>query len=233
MAAGSGGRAGADRKRTVRPYRKRKPLPALIFLGVLGIAAVVVWVNVISTSSDIAEAVTCDPRPTPPAGTTFTPLPYDALTTTSPIPPSQVEVTVLNANNTRGQASIATEALKQLGFTRVTEPANDTVYTDGTVANCHGQIRFGPAGERAARTVHLVDPCLELIKDDRKDASVDLAIGTSFNDVNPSDAAVEILNQLKSWAAEHEQDETDAQTTDGAGPVIDEKLLTETLPKHC
>ncbi|EHR62100.1 hypothetical protein SaccyDRAFT_3265 [Saccharomonospora cyanea NA-134] len=208
-------------------------MPALIFIGVLGVAAVVVWVNVISSSGDIAEAVTCDPRPAPPADTTFTPLPYDALVTTPPVPPSRVEVTVLNANNTRGDASITTEALRQLGFTRVTEPANDEVYTGDTVANCHGQIRFGPAGEGAARTVHLVNPCLELIKDNRKDASVDLAIGTNFNDVNPSEAAVEILDQLKSWEAEKGQDDTDEQSTGGVGPVITETLLTETLPKHC
>ncbi|CAM2973194.1 envelope integrity protein Cei [Saccharomonospora xinjiangensis] len=242
MAAGTGGRAGNSAKRTVRPYRKRKPLPALIFIGVLGITAIVVWVNVITTSGDIAEAVSCDPRPAPPEGTTLTPLPFDALVTTPPVPPSEVEVTVLNANNTRGDASITTEALRRLGFTRITEPANDEVYTGKIVASCHGQIRFGQAGERAARTVHLVNPCLELVKDNREDASVDLAIGTNFPDVNPSEAAVEILDTLKSWSDEGaETDEQSAGSSTGSskgsakdsGPVIDEALLAKTLPEHC
>ncbi|MER7117048.1 envelope integrity protein Cei [Saccharomonospora azurea] len=233
VAAGTGGRPGNGRQRAVRPYRKRKPLPALIFIGVLGVAAVTVWVNVISSSGDIAEAVACEPRPMPPADTTFTPLPYDALATTAPLPPSQVEVTVLNANNTRGEASIATEALRQLGFTRVTDPGNDEVYTGDTVAECHGQIRFGAPGERAARTVHLLNPCLELIRDNREDPTVDLAIGTKFNDVSPSGVAVEILDRLKSWSAENEHTETDEQSARQDGPVIDQELLTQTLPKHC
>jgi hypothetical protein len=233
VAAGTGGHPRGGRQRTVRPYRKRKPLPALIFIGVLGVTAMIVWVNVISSSGDIAEAISCEPRPRPPADTTFTPLPHDALVTTSPIPPSRVEVTVLNASNTRGEASIATEALRQLGFTRVTEPDNDEVYTGDTVAECHGQIRFGAAGERAARTVHLLDPCLELIKDNREDPSVDLAIGTKFHDVRPSGVAVQILDQLKSWSAENAHTETDEQSVEQDGPIIDEELLTQTLPKHC
>lgn len=230
MASGTGG---FGRQRTGRPYRKRKPLPALILIAILGVASIVVWINAISTSTDMVDAIRCDPRPETPAGSAFTYLPYDALATTPPLPPDQVTVTVLNANGTRGQASITTEALRQLGFTRVTDPGNDEVYANKTEARCHGQVRFGPAGERAARTVHLVDPCLELVRDDRKDASVHLAIGTNFNDARPSEAAVEVLDRLKSFSAENAAPVTDEQSAGRAGPVIDDELLADTLPTHC
>lgn len=232
VASGTAGRTGSGRQRAGRPYRKRRQLPALIFLGVLGVAAVAVWVNALGSSPDIAEEIACEPKLDPPAETTFTRLPYDTLIETSPIPPSLVEVTVLNANGTRGDASIATEELRRLGFTRVLDPRNDEVYTNGAVADCHGQIRFGPDGERAARTVQLIDPCLELVQDDREDASVDLAIGTQFNDFRMPDAAVDILDRLKSWESDNGA-ETDEQSIDGGGPVIDDELLAETLPKHC
>ncbi len=232
VASDTAGRTGSGGRRSGRPYRKRRPLPALLFLGTLCVAAVVVWVNAISSSPDLAESIACEPRIDPSEGTTFTRLPHDTLLETSPLPPSLVEVTVLNANGTRGEASIATEELRRLGFTRVTEPRNDEVYTDGVVADCHGQIRFGPEGERAARTVQLIDPCLELVQDGRNDASVDLAIGTKFNDFRMSDAAVDILDRLKSWES-GEAAETDEQSLNDEGPVIEPELLTETLPKHC
>ncbi|OQO94162.1 hypothetical protein B1813_05680 [Saccharomonospora piscinae] len=235
MASGTGGTTGRGRQRAGRPYRKRKPLPALLFIGVLGVAAVIVWINAVRTATDVSEAITCDPRPHPPAGTTFTPLPYDALVGTSPVPPSRVDLTVLNANGTRGEASMTTMALRQLGFDRITDPANDEVYTNGAVADCHGQIRFGPGGERAARTVQLVDPCLELVRDNREDPSIDLAVGTNFNDVRPSDAAIEILDRLKSWAKDRAEGGGEQSPGEGAadGPVLDDDLLEETVPERC
>ena len=50
---------------------------------------------------------------------------------------------------------------------------------------CIGQLRFGPAGQGAASTVALVVPCTELVRDERGDDTVDVAVGTAFRDVNP------------------------------------------------
>ena len=47
-----------------------------------------------------------------------------------------------------------------------------------------------------------------------------------------SDAAVDILDRLKSWES-GEAAETDEQSLNDEGPVIEPELLTETLPKHC
>ena len=61
---------------------------------------------------------------------------------------------------------------------------------------CVGQLRFGPAGQGAARTLTLVLPCTELVRDDRTDDTVDIAVGTGFRDVNPPRAVRNALDQI-------------------------------------
>ena len=180
MASGNGiGDRGA------RPYRKHKPLPALIVIGVLALGAIIVWINAAVGKGDVDEAVKCDPAASPPPGVTFSTLPHNALDDRAPVPPDKVAVKVLNASSTRGQGGITTTALKELGFTGAGEPANDPAY-EGRVAKCRGQIRFGENGVTAARTLSLVVPCAELVQDNRKDASVDLVTGTLFGDIQPA-----------------------------------------------
>jgi len=55
----------------------------------------------------------------------------------------------------------------------------------------------------AARTVSLVEPCAELVKDGRPDATVDLVIGQRFDQLRPTMEARRIINQLNEWAAGH------------------------------
>lgn len=227
MAAGTGG---FGHQRSAPPYRKRKPLPALLLIAVLGVAAAVVWVNALVSTDDISDAIRCRPEATPQSGTTYTPVGHDALADEPPIPPDRVAVRVLNANGTRGQASLTTEAMRQMGFTRVAAPANDPAYPQGE-ADCHGQIRFGENGAGAARTVQLIDPCLQLVRDNRKDASVDLSIGTRFN-LRMSPAATEVLDQLTTWSAEHAATGHNEQSAE-QGPEIDEDLLAKTAPTVC
>ena len=61
---------------------------------------------------------------------------------------------------------------------------------------CVGQLRFGATGEGAARTLSLVLPCTELVRDDRTDDVVDIAVGTGFRDVNPPRAVRNALDQI-------------------------------------
>ncbi|PXY33654.1 hypothetical protein DI005_15040 [Prauserella sp. PE36] len=227
MVSGNGG----FRSGRVKPYRKYKPLPALIVIGVLGLVAAFVWVNAISSNTDLEEAIRCQPSPTPTGGVTYTPQPHDALDATQPTPPDRVAVRVLNASGTRGQAAMTTEGLRRLGFTQIAEPENDPAYANAE-ANCHGQIRYGANGEGAARTVALVDPCLELVRDNRQDATVDLAIGTAFNNARLTTAARDVLDRLNTWSAQNRGTGESEQST-GKGPDIDQALLDETRPEHC
>ena len=211
--------------RNARPYRKRRPLPALIVIGVLCVGAVVVWVNVIVSRTDINQAIRCVPAATPSQGVTFTSLAHDALDNRMPIPPDKVAVKVLNASKIRGQGGITTESLRALGFTQIAAPEDDPAYPNDTTAKCHGQIRFGDNGAAAARTVSLLAPCAELIKDTRQDATVDLAIGTNFGDVRPTAPATQILQQLKTWSEQHQGSGGGEQSTGATAPVIDQAAL--------
>lgn len=224
--------SGGFRRKRVKPYRRYRPLPALIVLGTLGVVAAFVWVNVVTSVADLDEAIRCEPAATPPPGVTYTAHPHDALADTQPVPPNRVAVRVLNASGLRGEAAMTTEALRRIGFTQLAEPANDDSFPAGE-AVCHGQIRYGTNGEGAARTLQLIDPCLQLINDGRRDATVDLAVGTLFNDVRPTQEARRILDQLNAWSAENRAVGGSEQSAGGQGPIVDQDLLAKTAPSHC
>ena len=227
MASGNG-----SGDRGTRPYRRHKPLPALIVIGVLALGAIVVWINAAVGKGDVDEAVKCDPAASPPPGVTFSTLPHNALDDRAPVPPDKVAVKVLNASGTRGQGGITTTSLKELGFTGVGEPANDPAY-EGREAKCRGQIRFGENGVTAARTISLVVPCAELVQDNRKDASVDLVTGTLFGDLRPRAEARRILTQLADWSKAHQGGGSNEQSTDAKAPVIDQTLLASARDVAC
>lgn len=204
----------------------------LILIALLGFVSIFVWLKALATSADIDEAVRCDPPAAPPAGVRFTSVGHDALDGVTPIPPGKVAVQVLNASGARGQASLTTEALRQLGFTQVAAPDNDPAY-EGRTANCRGQIRYGENGASAARTLSLIDPCVELIKDNRKDTSVDLAIGTGFGDVVPRPEARRVLEQLSSWSQQSRTSNGSELSTGEKAPRIDPSLLEAARSASC
>ena len=212
-------------------YRRRRPLPALIFIAVVGVVAMVVWVRAITSHADIDEVLRCDPPPTPVQGMTFTSLTHGALDDTAPLPPDKVAVKVLNASQQRGQAAITTEGLRELGFTQIAPPENDPSYPAGQEAKCRGQIRFGDNGVSAARTLSIVLPCVELVKDTRADASVDLSIGSGFGDIRPTSQARQVLQQLQAWSAQHPAAGNE-QSASGA-PVIDPALISAARTTSC
>ncbi len=217
--------------RKSRPYRKHRPLPAVVLLTLLGVASLYVWFSVFDDADDINDDIRCHPPAAEPRGKDYVSVGHDALDDVTPIPPSKVAVQVLNAGELRGEAAITTAELRQLGFTQVAEPANDPAYRDRT-ANCEGQIRFGDNGAAAARTLSLIDTCLELINDGRKDATVDLAIGTQFTDVMPRREAVQVLDQLSAWA-KRTSDRGSSELASNDEPNIDPELLEAARPEAC
>ncbi|WP_344856325.1 envelope integrity protein Cei [Amycolatopsis ultiminotia] len=227
MASGNG-----SGNRSARPYRKHRPLPALIVIGVFALGAVFVWVNAVVGRGDVDEAVQCSPAPAAPAGTSYTQVPHNGLDDRSPMPPDKVALKVLNASSTRGQGGIASTALRELGFTGTAEPGNDPAYPKGD-ARCRGQIRYGENGAAAARTVSLVVPCVELVRDNRKDASVDLVTGTLFTDIQPRAEALTVLKQLTDWSHAHQNGGGSEQSADASAPAIDETLLAAARDVTC
>lgn len=237
MASGNGWRNKGPRR-----YRKRRPLPALILILVLCVAATVVWLRVMNTG-DTVSATHCEPpgpqpttkppdpgQPSTPPTTLGQALGDDSLDRTAPAPPGQVLVRVVNASEKKGAAGIVTEKLRQLGFAQVAEPANDPLY--GETMTCRAQIRFGAQGTAAARTLSLVEPCAQLVRDDRQDATVDIAIGDRFDSLNPTSPSRTILDQLADWAAKHPKAKGGLQAN-GPQPNLDGDLLTAARNIRC
>lgn len=229
---------GFTREREKARYRKRKPIPAIVIVAVLGVAAVFVWIKVIHKASDINAAVSCAVSSTPPIQLPGhgkpkpgTPLPYDALDKIAPEPASSVRVQVYNASTQRGAATQASVQLTEDGF-QVGKAANDPLYPKQDM-NCRGQIRFGANGESAARTVSLLVPCTQLVRDNRQDNTVDLSIGKDFTAVAPNNQAQQALHELSTWAASHPAAQGGQQAQNAVLPQLNPTVLAQAHPAQC
>jgi hypothetical protein len=230
---------GATQERDKARYRKRKPIPAIIIVALLGLTAVIVWTKVIAKASDVDAAVACAPSSSSQSTTTGkakpptagTALLYNALDKISPEPATDVKVTVLNASTERGAATQASNQLAQDGL-QVGPPANDPLYPKQDMS-CRGQIRFGANGESAARTVSLLVPCTQLVRDNRQDATVDLAIGSDFSGVAPNNEAQQALQQLSQWAAKHPAPHGGQQALNSVLPQLNSALLSQAHSDQC
>lgn len=229
----SAGRSGARRaRRGTRPYRKRHPLPAIALIALLGLLAAGIWYKVTTSETAIGETTRCQPAADPPSDVTFTPQEYTALDETAPIPPSAITLRVRNASSTHGLAHRASSSLDELGFDKLKKPANDPAYEDDE-PDCYGQIRYGREGEAAARTVSLLDPCLELVRTSQDDAEVDMVLGNDFRGIHVSDAAHKILDYLREQADEHPTESTETQQAGGAESSISSALLRKARDAYC
>jgi LytR cell envelope-related transcriptional attenuator len=217
-----------------RPYQRRRRGPVLVVMAVLAVATAVTWTTVLITTGAAAGVTAC-PVPTagPPPGQV---LPPSALAGVPPVPPSAVKVRVLNAGGQRGQANLVAAQLGDFGFAQAAPPTNDKLFPDGDMA-CTGQIRFGQAGQGAASTVSLVVPCAELVRDGRPDDTVDVAVGTTFGNVNPSRAVRDALDQLgvsgSGSTGSGNADPAAGNTPPPATPIVDSATLASARAATC
>jgi len=173
-----------------RPYQRRRRGPVLVVVSVLAVVAIATWSVVLVGAGGASSATTC-PVPDPPVGEVLS---HDALSGVAPAAPSTVQVHVFNAGGQRGQGRLVAAQLGDL-CSAVKGTGNDPLFP-GENMKCYGQLRFGTAGESAASTLTLVMPCIELLRDGRQDAGVDISVGTGFGDFNPGRAARDALDQL-------------------------------------
>ena len=147
----------------VRARSGRRPVPALIFLLVLALAALAVWWNVLSKDAamDQAQAAACDSAEEAPPS-------LDATTIT---------LRVFNATPTAGLATTVAEALQARGFT-VSEIGNDP-NPDLEVTGV-GELRYGRRGAETAEFVGVFLPGVGQRPDTRADAIVDVVLGPDF-----------------------------------------------------
>lgn len=220
----------AWRRRRTAVYRKRKPTVAIVILAALIIATGVVWIKIFNHAGNVNAQTACPAPVTKAAGRTD--LPYTALDNVVPQPADNVQVTVLNGSSQRGLATRISAELTQLGFAQAGQPSDDPEYPKGNM-RCYGQIRFGANGESAARTLSFVVPCAQLVRDNRQDATVDLAVGTNFTDLAPNNDARQVLSQLANWSAQHPSVNGGLLAHDGLAPRIAPALLSGAHPGQC
>ncbi|MCW2583858.1 MAG: putative secreted alanine rich protein [Klenkia sp.] len=148
----------------VRSRSGRRPIPPLIFLLVLALAALGVWWNVLrdAQEAEAAQAAACTTAAeAPPA-----------------LDPASLQLRVLNATDQAGLAQTVATTLQSRGFV-VTEVLNDDSELRAEVTGV-GSLRFGPRGAEAARYVELFLPGAGEQPDTRATSVVDLVVGPEF-----------------------------------------------------
>ncbi|HEY0807156.1 MAG TPA: envelope integrity protein Cei, partial [Pseudonocardiaceae bacterium] len=161
-----------------------------------------------------------------------TPLPYNALDKIASEPAADIaKVQVYNATTQSGAAQQVSIQLSQQGF-QVADPADDPLYPKQDMT-CRGQIRFGANGESAARTISLLVPCTQLVRDNRQDGTVDLAIGKTFTIVSPNSQALQAMKQLSAWAASHPAPQGGQQALNSVLPQLSPDLLAQAHTTQC
>ena len=161
----------------VRPRSGRRPIPPLIFLLVLALAALAVWWNVLRQEAERREDVeaACS----------------SAAAAVPSLDPATVSVRVLNASDVAGQAQKVGNALRQRGFV-VEEIGNDGTSRQNEVTG-PGEVRHGPLGRDAALFLSLQQPGLTLYQDTRANATVDMVIGPEWGELATPEAVAEQL----------------------------------------
>jgi len=124
----------------------------------------------------------------------------NVLAATRPADPSQIPLRVLNASDVTGQAKTVTDELRTAGFSAIQEQDNDPLYPAWDL-RCYGEIRYGWAGLAEARTVLIVAPCAQLVRDGRSDNSVDLSLGKLYQVEPMSKKVREQLTEIKNASA--------------------------------
>lgn len=148
----------------VRHRSGRRPIPPLIFLLVLALAALAVWWNVLREEAERRESreAACS----------------SAAAAVPSLDPATVTLRVLNASDVGGLAQRVAGRLQERGFV-VEEIGNDGTSRRGEVTGA-GEVRHGPLGREAAQFVALQHAGLTLHQDTRATGSVDVVIGPEW-----------------------------------------------------
>ncbi|MGN6751496.1 MAG: LytR C-terminal domain-containing protein [Intrasporangium sp.] len=112
------------------------------------------------------------------------PKPVAACTTVKPVEPlrpADVSVNVYNGTKRHGLAGSTSQALAKRGF-KIKKVANDPLKQTITKS---AEIRYGEPGKQSAELLAQQVPGAALVKDKRKDDTVDLVIGNAWKQLGP------------------------------------------------
>lgn len=212
-----------------RQWRRRNPVPALVVFVVLIVVATFVWLKVFHRAHDLNAQVSC---PQPKGTDAGTAVGYSTLDGVTPAPPGSVRVRVLNATRRPGLATRVAQELGTRGLGQAAPPSDDTAYSPGNLT-CVGEIRYGPRGARAARTLSLLAPCTQLRRDGRTSAAVDLVLGEQFSRLAPNSAGQTVLDQLAAWYRARPGGTGGSVVDDAQVPPISPRLLAAAHAGPC
>lgn len=103
--------------------------------------------------------------------------------------PEDIDVAVLNAGAEDGSATTTSQDLAERGFV-ISRVANDPA---GRLDDAAAEVRFGPKGKAAARRLAAEFPDVVLVRDDRTDRSLDLALGPGYEGLAPVEEVEQAL----------------------------------------
>lgn len=156
---------------------RRRPLPALAFIGALCLLTALVWFRVLHRNDSVAQTPPSTACPTtattPVVGAKVLPL------------PKKVSVLVLNSTQRDGIATTTKKALHQEGFV-VTDAADDKpAYGGHGVIKGVAEIRYGPALKPAAELLRYFFPGAALKATDSSSGVVTVSLGAAYTKVVP------------------------------------------------
>jgi hypothetical protein len=157
---------------------RRRPLPALAFIGVLCLLTAIVWFRVIHRSDGSAppDSSKCPSSAKPSATKTPT---HVAAPKVVPLP-KRVAVLVLNSTDHNGIALTTKKTLTKQGF-RVTEATNDTrAYGGHGLIKGVAEIRYGPRALPAATLLHFYFPHSVMKPTDASSRQVTVSLGQKY-----------------------------------------------------
>jgi hypothetical protein len=164
---------------------RRRPLPALAFIGALSVLTALVWFRVLHRSDGTPPATTSSsthsacPSPSPSSSTTSTTPPAP---TVLPVP-HKVSVIVLNSTNRNGIAGATTKVLRKDGF--ATGKATDDSQSFGGHGQIKqvGEIRYAPNQLPAATLLSYYFPQAKLVTLTTAKSRIYVALGAKFKKV--------------------------------------------------
>ncbi|HEX5511821.1 MAG TPA: LytR C-terminal domain-containing protein [Actinomycetales bacterium] len=165
-------------RRAARRRRRQAASFALVVLVVLGVGVAAFgvyrgWWEAPLASKEPRTTTAAKPCPTP---------------TVTAAPVKDVTVRVLNATDRQGLAGSVARELRKRGFD-VADVGNDA---PGAKVPEAAQVRHGPDGLLAARTVAAQIPGSKLVDDGREGFVVDLSLGAAYAKMTPAKEAAKL-----------------------------------------
>lgn len=163
---------------------RRRPLPALAFIGALSLLTALVWFRVLHRSDNAAGTAThtATQKPCPTVSTSSTPVRPPKAPTVLPIA-AKVSVRVLNSTDRNGIAGATTKVLKKDGFQTAKAQDDTASYGGHGLIKGVAEIRYPPRQLPAATLLSYYFPQAALVPTRQKGSTVLVSLGAKYKHV--------------------------------------------------